>query len=85
MTPPTEAPYRIKARSVSFYRPTIPESQMSGLKATKKDLEYLIGNTKRYMSSPQSDFNEKARLEQFLEGLYDQLEDIDRQIAEGQV
>jgi len=58
---------------------------MSGLKATKKDLEYLIDNTKRYMSSPQSDFNEKARLEQFLEGLYDQLEDIDRQIAEGQV
>ena len=85
MTPTAAPSYQLKAKAVAYCRPTIPASQMSGLKATKKDLEYLIGNTKRYMSSPQSDFNEKARLEQFLEGLYDQLEDIDRQIAEGQV
>lgn len=85
MTPTAAPSYQLKAKAVAYCRPTLPQSQMSGLKTTKQELEYLIGNTKRYLSSPMCDKSEHLKLEEFLEGLHGQLDDINRRLAEGQV
>jgi len=81
MTPSATASYQLKARSVAFYRPTYQPAEMSSLNATKQDLMVLVENTKRYLSSPMCDRSERLRLEEFLEGLYEQVDEINRQLG----
>ena len=76
--------YQLKAKAVAYCRPLIPKSEMSGLNATREDLKTLISNTKNYLKSPMCDKSEHLRLEEFLEGLHGQLDDVERQLAEGQ-
>jgi hypothetical protein len=72
--------YQLTAPSAHPYRPTFNRSEMESLLATQQDINVLIANTKKYIASPQCDFGEKARLEGFLESLYQQRDELQRQL-----
>ena len=74
--------YQLTAPSAHPVRPTLSRSEMTGLKGTAEDLSTLIANTKRYLSSPMCDRNERSRLEAFIDDLERQLDDVRRQMEQ---
>ena len=74
--------YQLTQPSAHPVKPTLKRSEMSSLKSTAQDLNTMIENTKRYLTSPQCDFGERSRLEGFLESLQHQLDDVERQLAQ---
>lgn len=74
--------YQLTAPSAHKIRPLLSNSEMTGLKGTEQDLATMIANTKKYLSSPMCDRNERSRLEAFIDDLERQLDDIQRQIEQ---
>ena len=57
-------------------------AEMESLARTKEDLVLLIARTREYMKSPYGDRKEKLHLEGFIDGLQQQLDDVERQLSE---
>ena len=74
--------HRLKTPSAHKFRPLYSRPEMLGLQATANDLDTMIANTKSYMQSPQCDAGERLQLEGFLESLYQQRDEIARQIKQ---
>ena len=74
--------YQLTAPSAHKIRPTLNNSEMSSLQATATDLETMISNTKKYLTSPHCDLSDRSRLESFIDDLERQLDDVRRQMEQ---
>jgi len=74
--------YQLTTPSAHKIRPSLSKSEMTGLKGTEQDLATMIVNTKKYLSSPMCDRNERSRLESFIDDLERQLDEIRIQLKQ---